>query len=618
MSTNFGTEDGYVTQRQIDYYRERAKHVGVVIVEASYVEPRGKALKYQLSIASDEYVVGLRELADAIKLQGARAAIQLNHAGRAARPELIGCPPVAPSMIPMPEAPWGHAGTGVLPRALSKDEIKNIVQQFAEAAERAKRAGFEGIEIHAAHHYLLAQFLAPHSNRRVDEYGGNLENRARFLIEILHAIKDSVGDDFPVWVRINGKEYGIEPGISLEESKKLAALLEREGCDAIHVSAFVWGRRIVVPPMNESRGSMADLAAQIKSVVNIPVIAVGRIDPETGERILREGKADMVAMGRTLIADPDAPIKPKDERVPCIACMHCIERVARRNLPLECTVNPWVGREAELGKLLGRVDQPKKVVVIGGGVAGMQASLVVARRGHKVILYEKKRLGGLLHLAAMPPHKRALKDLISYYEAAIKKEKNIELRLEEATPQAVINLNPDLVIIATGSSPYIPEIKGLEKLPHFTSDDVLLSKAEIGRNVVVVGRGLIGFEVALYLSAQGRNVKIIEISPKVLGDASDVEYMVLTSLALERGIDWFTSARIKEVAEHHVTIINGHGKEHKLSADTVILATGRIANDKLYYELRGKIFRVYNVGDSLSPRKIINAIHEASILATSI
>ena len=345
VTTQYGSEKGYVTDRAKSHYERRARGgAALLIVEATYVHPRGQAFVNQLSISDDKFIPGLSELVQAIHRHGAKAAIQLHHGGMKAKQELTGMQPVAPSPLASPN--------GEQPKELTVDQIAEIVAAFATAALRAKKAGFDGVEIHGAHSYLVDQFLSRSSNKRQDVYGGDLPNRARFLIEVIKAAKGAVGSDYPVWCRINGKEYGLEEGTSLEEAQEIARMAQQAGADAIHVSAY--GPRV---PTNLTSprftpAVIEDLAEGVKKAVTVPVIAVGRITPEAGERILAEGKADLVAIGKGLLADAELPNKVAlgklEDITPCIVCMGCRDDLFSPGvLGIRCQVNAALGREEE-------------------------------------------------------------------------------------------------------------------------------------------------------------------------------------------------------------------------------------------------------------------------------
>lgn len=451
MANALATPDGYAGDQVIDYFEERAKGgVGLIIVGYACVDfPRGIEGPRRLAIDDDKYILGLGALAGAIKKHGARAAIQLNHAGGSALRTMTGFQPVAPSAIIC------RAG-GDICRALTVPEIGQIVERFVSAAERAVRAGFEGVEIHAATGYLLNEFLSPYYNKRRDDYGGPFENRARFLMEVVNATRKRLGPDFPLWVRVNGREYVAGTSITIEDTQKLAAMLERAGMNAIHVTYYGYMypfMRTAEPP-----GAFLHLTASVKKVVKIPVIGVGRITPEAGEQALQEGKADLVAMARGLLADPELPNKVAAGRlediVPCITCLAC------GSLCLvgegACSVNPALGKEREYR--ITPVQKPKRVMVIGGGPAGMEAARVAALRGHKVTLYEKEnRLGGRLRpgwqvrLAARLIHEPNILSLTKYLAAQMSKA-GVEVVLgKEVTAALVKEVKPDVVVLAAGS-----------------------------------------------------------------------------------------------------------------------------------------------------------------------
>ncbi|MBA7661485.1 NADH oxidase [subsurface metagenome] len=454
MVTRYAADDGFVTERTRDYYGARARGgAGLIIVEATYVHRQGWAFPDQLGISDDKFVTGMSELVDVVHKHGAKIGIQIHHGGRQTKEALGGLQPVAPSPLPM-------AG-GEMPREMTVEEIAETVAYFAEAAIRAQKAGFDGVELHAAHGYLIDQFLSPTSNKRDDEYGGDLHRRARFLLEIIAAVKEAVGDDYPVWCRMDGKEYGVE-GITLKDAQQTARLAEDAGLAAIHVSA--WGPE---SPTNRTTPTFTpvvieDLAEGIKKVVSIPVIAVGRITPEDAERLLKEGKADLIAIGKAMLADAEWSNKvasgKTEDITPCIICNGCRDDL--RNpmvVGIRCSANAALGREKE--SEIVPAAKPKKVLVVGGGPAGMEAARVAALRGHQVTLWEEEsRLGGQLVQAAIPPHKDRIAPLYKYLEAQLQKLGVKVQPGKEATATAVAEFNPDAVVVATGVKPFIPDI----------------------------------------------------------------------------------------------------------------------------------------------------------------
>ncbi|MEK7848287.1 MAG: FAD-dependent oxidoreductase, partial [Chloroflexota bacterium] len=460
MVTNFGGTDGHVTEPVKDYYEARARGgAGLIITEATCVDfPRGRGPKNQMVIDDDRFLPGQADLARVIKKHGAAAVVQLHHAGHAAKSSVTGQQPVGPSAVPR------FAGDEI-PRPLAMAEIKELVQRFAQAALRAKRAGFDGVEVHAAHHYLIAQFLSGAWNKREDEYGGDIRSRARFLLEVTRAVRAAVGKDFMVLVRLNGEEYGIEGGTTLEETLAVARMVQEEGIDGLHISAYGQGSQAFKAPEPEIRGGLVPLAEAVKKITRVPVIAVGGLTAPLGEKALAEGRADLVAMGRALIADAELPNKAAQGRaediVPCIACLECLNWVVFQRKGLRCSVNPALGHE---GELLQPAAKPKRVVVIGGGPAGMEAARVAALRGHQVTLYEKgKELGGQLLSATVPPAKEDIGDLARYLAVKLKKAKVKVVLGTEPGLRQVQSLRPEAVVIATGVSPTVPAIPGIEK-----------------------------------------------------------------------------------------------------------------------------------------------------------
>lgn len=468
MGTRYGSGDGSVTERLKNYYEARAQGgTGLIIVEATYVHLRGKIGPNRLGIDDDKFISGLGELARTIQKHGARAVIQLCHAGRLALPAVIGMQPVGPSAVPMDH--FVQRVKGEIPKEMTVEEIAELVISFANAARRAKEAGFDAVELHSASGYLFAQFLSRAANRREDAYGGSVENRARFLIETIKAVKGTAGPNYPVICRMNAKEHGVEDGITLEEARETALLIQEAGADAIHVTASGPLSPLTVGALPLVPGLNVGLAAEIKKVVAIPVIAVGLISPELGEKLIAEGKADFIAMGRALIADPELPDKLGSGRMedirPCLVCTSCpFEPKPPEPLGLQCEVNAALGRESR--SKITPTGAPKRVLVVGSGPAGMESARVAALEGHEVFLYEKQsELGGHLIEASIPPHKERIGNLIRYLETQVRKL-GVKVELgREVTPEVTAEVRPDIVLIATGATPIIPDIPGARKKP---------------------------------------------------------------------------------------------------------------------------------------------------------
>lgn len=618
MVTRYASEGGYVTERISNYYGARAQGgVGLIIVEATYVHSRGQAFANQLGISDDRYIAGMRKLVQSIHKHGAKAALQLHHAGMQARPRITGMQPVAPS--PVPKSMGLLDLVDEIPKELTAEEIAEIVSCFAQAAVRAKKAEFDGVEIHGAHSYLFAQFLSRAFNRRQDSYGGDLRNRARFLVDVIEVVRQAVGEAYPVWCRINGKEYGIEGGTTVEEGREIARLAQIAGADAIHVSGrclfnivctspAIWG------PLPLESGMFIELAQGIRKMVSVPVIAVGRIAPEVGERLLERGEVDFIAMGRDLLADPEFPNKLASGRsgdiTPCIVCMRCVDDL---RIPTEagirCSVNATLGREGEHSITPSK--EPKRVLVVGGGPAGMEAARVASLRGHQVTLYEKEnRLGGQLVQAAIPPRKDGIAGLTRYLETQIKKL-GVKVELgQELTAALVQELKPDAVIIATGAIPLTPDIPGMSKAQVVHAGDILENRVAVGDRVVVIGGELVGCETAEFLAEKGRKVTVTRRGPEMaLGVGASLREQLLKRLDSRR-VTLLTGVKYGQITPQGLMLTTKEGEKRTIEADTIVLAAGSSPNRKLFDELVGKVSEIHLVGDCVEARKIRDAIAE--------
>lgn len=610
MTTNFGTEEGFVTKKLIDYHRDRARGgVGLNILEATVVDfPQGRFTPNQLSIDDDKYIPGLQRLTEAIQEEGGKAAVQLHHCGRTSNFNLTGAQPVGPSTL-------SRAGFDT-PRELSIREIEAIIARYGDAAGRAQRAGFDGVEIHACHDHLPAQFLSPFSNKRQDEYGGSLKNRARFLLEIIIAIRKIVGNAYPVWARING-ETKINGRMSIDEPRELAQMLVKVGIDAIDVSTYPTTNRPPFYPV----GFFLPLAEGIKKVVDVPIIIVGRMNPQIGESALREKKVDFISFGKALIADPEYPKKIAEGRMedirPCLGCIHCMDSVFYGGQSLSCMANARVGREGEY--FIKRSKKSNKVVVVGGGPAGMEAARVAALRGYQVELYEKGNfLGGQLNLAYVAPYKGTTKEFRDYLERQIMKlgiqiYLNKDVKLED-----IEKANPDAVVIATGRIPTIPDIPGIKNSKVVLADDVLSAKVNVGERVTIIGGGLIGCETAEYLADKDKRVTIIEILDEIALDVNPTYKRPLLEVLSEMGIAIFCGVKSQEVIPEGIVITTKRGEKKTIKVDTLVVATGSKPNRRLFNQLEGKVKNIYLAGDSVEPRRIGNAVAEGFSIANSI
>ena len=605
MGNNYGAEDGSVTDRQIDYYNERATGgAGLIMTEMVSIDsPMGQRGSHQLRIDDDKYIAGLRRLTRQIHQSGAKTAIQLCHAGLLAASDKFSLQPVAPSPVEY----FGHKVT----KGLTRNEIEDIILHFVEGAQRAEKAGFDGIEVHAAHSYLLAHFLSPYFNRRRDDFGGSTEKRARILVEIIRRIRQTVGQNIPVWCRMNGTDFGLDGGLQIEEAKEIARMAEAAGSAAIHVSCGAYGTYFGYnrAQMGQPRGNLAEVAAEIKKAVNVPVIAVGRINLQLGEQLISEGKADLIAIGRGHIADPyiikqAAEGKLADIR-PCIGCNVCVDDLTVLDLSLHCSVNACVGKEREYR--LTRALKIKKVMVVGGGPAGMETAITAALRGHEVTIYEQQaQLGGKLILAATPPHKDEIKPLNDYLISQIKKSE-IQLKLGKKVTLATIKkITPDVLVLAAGALPLSLKIPGIESPNVVFAEDVLSGK-ETGQHVVVIGGGLVGCETAEFLAQQGKTVTIVEMLAEI---ANGVGHSFKTPLLkrLEAKVTILTGTQCKEIGKNTVVVNGRFAQDQTIPADTVVLAVGAKPNNGLLISAQAIVPEIHIIGDCLEPRRIINAI----------
>jgi thioredoxin reductase len=500
---------------------------------------------------------------------------------------------------------------------MTLQEIKEMVPKFAEAARRSKEAGFDLVELHGAHGYLLAQFLSGYSNRRTDEYGGTFEKRMRFPLEVVKAVRDAVGPDFPIAYRLSGDEY-IENGLTLEETVPFAKRLEEAGVSLIDVSAGLYETAFMIcQPMDIPLGCNVPSAEEIKRAVNIPVSVAGRInDPVFADGILSQGQADFVTLGRALHADPEFPKKAQEGRLEeicmCIACNQgCID-VLGTSVPIFCVVNPFVGRERE--SELKRAAKKKRVVVVGGGPGGMEAARIAAMRGHEVMLYEKeKELGGQIRYACKALLRGEMEQVIRYFSNQMKKA-GVKVTLgQKVDKEAIYKLKPDAVVIATGATPYRPFNPGVEKGHVYTYLDVLGGKVESGKKVAVLGGKLIGCEVAEYLSDKGAEVVLIEPTGALCADAGTrTKWLLMERLDKNEKIDKRLKTNVEKINDASI-IVQKEGKTEEIEGvDMVVLALGGISDKTLGDELKGesKISEVYTIGDCELPRKMTEAIYE--------
>ncbi|MDR1968769.1 MAG: NAD(P)/FAD-dependent oxidoreductase [Burkholderiaceae bacterium] len=623
--TGLGGMDGTVTDRLLRHYKELARGgPGLLIVEYSYIDKlASKSAMCQLGCADTEHIPGLAWLARTIQSHGVKAGIQLEHAGRQ---KFLGTPPIkAPSRIPWEEL---HAMGGSPPDELTWDEIQQIVEAFGDAAQRAKLAGFDFIEIHGAHGYLITNFLSPRTNRRTDWYGGSLENRMRFLMQVVANVRAKIGAGFPLGVRLSGTEY--EPdGTTIEETVVVAKALEKAGIDVIHVSG---GNHHTmqhqVTPLYLPVAHNVWAAEAVKRAVSIPVIASGSLNtPALAEQVLAEGKGDFVGLGRVMFADPYFPAKAAaglpDEIVPCIRCNDgCQERSFKRYQAVLCTVNPLLGNEGMVAT--GPAPKRLNVAVVGGGPGGMQAAQTLAKRGHRVTLYERRALGGQMIEGAVPVFKSDLRLLIVNMQSRLK-TLGVRVEQREVSPKDLAGGGFDHVIVAIGGAPAPRRFPGSDHAKVADGCAVLRGEEKIGPRVVVVGGGLVGCEVALHLAQQDHQVTIVTRRDDFMGEGSDTGIAVehsnrsaLLELIARHHVQVRTGLQIVEADDEGVQLSDRSGRTVRIAADSVVLSSGFAPQPGFAEELARLGIAASAVGDCVQPRKIFDAIHEAFAAAMRI
>lgn len=603
---------GFRSPRARAYYAERARGgAGTIIAAGTSVDIFVSDDAWGRPGGVESFLEGIGLLTQEVQQAGAKIGAQLWYGNR------------FPAGRGLPEEPGSEA---VAPsasgdrRELTISEIETIISRFAGAAANARKAGFDFVEVHGAHGYLVCQFLSPASNRRTDKYGGDVAGRMRFGIECVAAMRAAVGDDYPIFYRLGAWEDSPD-GITIEESAQFAVELEKAGADVIDVSVGATAAIGGIPGREQPEGTFVHLAEAIKRRVEVPVIAVGRIKrPQFAEAILAQGRADLVAIGRQLIADPFWPEKVASGRTedvaPCIGCNSCLE-TGLMGQGLKCAVNASSGRELEYA--IKPASRSKKVIVVGGGAAGMEAARVAAMRGHKVALFEREeRLGGQLLAASLPPYKQEMAALNSYLTRQVEKN-GVQVKLgEEVTAQSVKEMRPDAVIVAAGARPLIPEIPGVDRANVVTAIEVFTGIKEVGEKVVIIGGELVGCETADYLSEKGKQVTIVRRGPQMAVNLFPMNRESLLARLTQKGVTLLTEVRYEEITDRGLVITDKEGKRRTIEADTIVLAAGATPNTELFESLEGKVPEIHLAGDCLKPRRIMDAIHDGARLGREI
>jgi len=619
MGTWLANDDGTVGDASIAYIKRQAQSgAGLIISEVTCVHPTGLAGNRHMGVYEDRFVPGLKKYAQAIHEAGGKAAMQLHHAGRESFFLLSKGKAVGPS--PLPSKVYGMP-----PNEMSLELIEEIIEAFGQGAVRALEAGFDAVEVHGAHGYLLTQFLSALSNIREDKYGGDLEGRATFIIEVLKKVRSSVGDDFPILLRISAEEF-IKGGYAVEDLFPILPSFVEAGADIIHASIGTHGSPggITSAPQEYEPGFNAWRAKKIKQVVSVPVIAVGRFtDPALADETIAKGDADLVAFGRQQLADPDYLIKGREGRSKdirfCIACNQgCIERIMfEPGTSVRCAINPETGQELIYPK--APAEKSCDVWVIGAGPAGLTAAFEAARLGHRVSLFDKSdEPGGQIRYAGIPPYKQVYKDWINWLADQVKSA-GVDMKTGTTVTASMINQGrPEVVILATGGEKIVPDIPGIDKPFVCDALQILGGEIEPEENVVVVGGGLIGMETADYLTEKGSKVTVVEMLKKSPVSKMASHGYMLHSRLRDKGCRLMLNTKVERIEEKAV-IASIEGASQTISpVDQVVIAVGMKPVDNLFSCLEKEGIRHYIVGDALEPRRIIEATEEGARAAWNI